>query len=96
MMNVNSGAAYAEDYAVIRQRMGPYKVDTIAALAHDSNAWVHTFERIFSNIASAVMDKEDQKDAARMKTGEINSLNYFIAGDIDLDSGKSNSLILPE
>jgi len=31
-----------------------------------------------------------------MKTGEINNLSYFIAGDIDLDTVKINSLILPE
>ena len=31
-----------------------------------------------------------------MKTGEINNLSYFIAGDIDLDSGKINSIILPK
>ena len=48
-----------------------------------------------SNIASAITDKEDHNDAARMKTGKINNLSYFVAGDIDLDSGKINSLILP-
>ena len=96
MMNVNSGAAYADDYATIRQRMGPYKPDPVAVAAYNSNVGVGAFERISSNIASAITDKEDRKDAARMKTGEINNLSYFIAGDIDLDSGKINSVILPE
>jgi len=59
MMNVNSGAAHAKDYAAIHQRMSPYNADTIAAPAHDSNAGVHSFERISSNIASAITDQED-------------------------------------
>jgi len=96
MMNVNSGAAYANDHATICQRMGPYKTDPVAAATYNSNVGVGAFECISSNIASAITDKEDRKDAARIKTGEINNLSYFIAGDIDLDSGKINSVILSE
>ena len=96
MMNVNSGAAYADDYVTICQRMGPNKPDPVAVAAYNSNVGVGAFEHISSNIALAITDKEDRKDATRMKTDEINNLSYFIAGDIDLDSGKINSVILPE
>jgi len=76
--------------------MGPYKPDQVAPSTYNSNVDVGAFKRISSNIASAITAKEDRKDAACMKTGKINNLSYFVAGDIDLDSGKINSLILPE
>ena len=47
------------------------------------------------NVRAIIETSDDRKEKKRLKSGHVNCLAFYIAGDVDFDTGTLNSLVLP-